>query len=164
MDTKCAIVDELRPDTVSRINQLLVDDNHCVETFKVAKIFELQDVPSNVKIVINENKRPLGEHSRRYITPMNDEISILMPNDNVSNRDIVLHYRDGSLQRISELYRSYDPLLFLHGTEDWHINLKPQNGKKFTTLVYYRYHIIVRQNVSILNVFSNNFWLMHTAN
>ena len=30
-----------------------------------------------------------------------------MPNDNVNNRDIVLHYRDGSLQRISELHRGY---------------------------------------------------------
>ena len=36
--TRCAfIVDELRPDIVSKINQLLEDDNHYVEIFKVAK-------------------------------------------------------------------------------------------------------------------------------
>ena len=77
-----------------------------------------------------------------------------MPNDNVHNRDIMLHYRDGGLQHILKLHRSYDPLqyplLFPHGTNGWHINLKLQNGKKLTALVYYRYHIMVRQNVFIL--------------
>jgi len=79
---------------------------------------------------------------------------MLMPNENAHNRDIVLDYRDGSLQHISELHRGYDPLqyplIFSHGTDGWHINLKPSNGKKLTALVYYRYHIKVRQNVSVL--------------
>ena len=35
-------------------------------------------------------------------------------------------------------------------TDGWHVNLKLQNGKKLTALVYYRYHIMVRQNVSVL--------------
>ena len=153
--TRCTIIDGLRPDIVSGISELLFDDNHYVEVFKLAKeVFEQHDSPSNIKIVINENKRPSGEHSRRYNSPVSDEIAVLMPNDNVNNRDIVLHYRDGGLLRISELHRSYDPLqyplLFPHGTDGWHINLKLQNGKKLTALVYYRYHIMVRQNVSFL--------------
>ena len=68
-----------------------------------------------------------------------------------TNRDIVLHYRDGGLQCISELHRGYDPLqyppIFSHGTDGWHINLKLAN---VTALVYYRYHIMVRHNVSVL--------------
>ena len=152
---RCAIVDGLRPDIVSSINELLINENRYVEVFKVAKeIFEQQDSSTNIKIVINENKRPSGEHSRRYNSPVNDEIAVLMPNDNISNRDVVLHYRDGGLRHISELHRSYDPLqyplLFPHGTDGWHVNLKLQNGKKLTALVYYRYHIMVRQNVSVL--------------
>ena len=146
---RCSIVDGLRPDIVSSINELLIDNNCYVEVFKLAKeIFEQQANPSNIKIVINESKRPLGEHSRRYNSPVSDEIAVLMPNDNTSNRDIVLHYRDGGLQHISELHRSYDPLqyplLFPHGTDGWHVKLKLQNGKKLTALVYYRYHIMVR--------------------
>ena len=113
---RCAIIDGLRPDIVSSINELLFDDNHYVEVFKLAKeIF-----------------------------------------DNVNNRDIVLHYRDGGLRHISELHRSYDPLqyplLFPHGTDCWHVNLNLQNGKKLTALVYYRYHIMVRQNVSVMHI------------
>jgi len=38
----------------------------------------------------------------------------------------------------------------LSSTDGWHINLKLANGKKLTALVYYRYHIMVWQNVSVL--------------
>ena len=90
--------------------------------FKVAKeIFEEEDTPTNVKIVINEAKRPSLEHSRRYTRPLSDDVAVLMPNDATSNRDIVLYYRDGSLPHISELHRGYDPrqypLLFPYGTD-----------------------------------------------
>ena len=142
--TRCQIVDGLRPDIVSGINHLLYHDNHYVQLFKVAKeIFDQQDEPINIKIVINETKRPTGEHSRRYNSPMCDEVGVLMPNENANNRDIVLHYRDGGLHSISELHRGYDPLqyplIFSHGTDGWHINLKLANNKKLTALVYYRY-------------------------
>jgi len=152
--TGSAIVDILKPDIIRGINQLLHESNHYVEVFKVAKeIFEQEDTPTNVKIVINEIKRSLGEHSRGYNSPLSDEIGVLMPNDATNNRDIVLHYRDGGLKHISKLHRSYDPLqyplLSPHGTNGWHINLKLQNGRKLTTMVYYHY-LMVRQNVSVL--------------
>ena len=153
--TRCAIVDGLKPDIIRGINRLLHESHHYVEAFKVAKeIFEQEAVPTNVKVVINEAKRPLGEHSRRYNRPLSDEVGVLMPNDATNNRDIVLHYRDGGLKRISELHRSYDPLqyplLFTNGNDGWHINLKLQNGRKLTAMVYYRYHVMIRQNVSVL--------------
>ena len=153
--TRCGIVDGLRLDIVRGITELLHDNNHYVQLIKVAKeIFEQHDEPANIRVVINENKRPVGEHARRYNGPMCDEVGVLMPNDNVNNRDIVLHYRDGSLQRISELHRGYDPLqyplLFSYGTDGWHINLKSANGRKLTAMVYYRYHIMVRQQVPVL--------------
>ena len=73
-----------------------------------------------------------------YNSPVSDEIPVLMPNDNMSNRDVVLHYRDGGLRHISELHRSYDPLqyplLFPHGTNGWYVNLKLQND-----ILYYCY-------------------------
>ena len=85
-------MDGLKPDIVRGINQLLHENNHYVEVFRVAKeIFEQEDNPTNVKIVINETKRPLGEHSRRYNSPLSNEIGVLMPNDATNNRDIVFH-------------------------------------------------------------------------
>ena len=98
--TRCTIVDGLKPDIIRGINQLLHDNHHYVEVFKVAKeIFEQEAVPTNVQVVINETKRLSGEYSRRYNRPLSDEVGVLMPNDATNNRDIVLHYRDG-----------YDPL------------------------------------------------------
>ena len=86
----------MKPDIIRGINQLLHQTNHYVELFKVAKeIYEQEDIPTNVRIVINETKRPSGEHSRRYNRPLSDEIGVLMPNDATNNRDIVLHYRNG---------------------------------------------------------------------
>ena len=63
--TRSVIVDGLKPDIIRGINNLLHDSNHYVAVFKVDKeIFEQEDTPTNVK-VINETKRPSGEHSRR---------------------------------------------------------------------------------------------------
>ena len=126
---QCEMVDGLKLNIVSSINKLLINENHYIEIFKLAKeIFEQQDSPTNIKIAINENKRPSGEHSRRYNNPVSDEIAVLMPNNNMSNRDVVLNYRDGGLRHISEFHRSYNPLqyplLFPHGTDGWHVNLK----------------------------------------
>ena len=169
--TRSAIMDGLKPDIIRGINQLLHDSNHYVELFKVTKeIFEQQNTPANVKIVINETKRPSGEHSRRYNRPLSDEIGVLMPNDAINNRDIVLRYRDGGLKRISELHRSYDPLqyplLFPDGTDGWHVDLKLRSGRKLTAMVYYRYHLMVRHNVSVLlraKRLLSNTWSTHTA-
>ena len=112
--TRCQIVGGLRPDIVSSINQLLHNDNHYVQIFKIAKeMFDQQDVPTNIRVVINERKRPGGEHPRRYNNPLCDEVGALMPNENTNNRDIVLHYRDGGLQRISDYSTHWFSLMAL---------------------------------------------------
>ena len=111
--TRSAIVDGLKPDIIRGINNLLHENNHYVEVFKVAKeIFEQESTPTNVKIVINETKRPSGEHSRRYNRPLSDEIGVLMPNDVANNRDIVLHYKDGGLKHISGAMTHCNTLYF----------------------------------------------------
>ena len=52
--TRSAIVDGLKPDIIRSINELLHDNNHYVEVFKVAKeIFEQESTPTNVKVARN---------------------------------------------------------------------------------------------------------------
>ena len=51
------------------------------------EIFKQDDTPADVRIVINETKRPPGEHSRRYNNHLSDEIGVLMLNDATNNRD-----------------------------------------------------------------------------
>jgi len=96
--TRCQIVGGLRPGIVSNINQLLHNYNHYVQLFKVVneKMFDQQNILTNIRVVITETMRPTGEHPRRYNSPLCDELGVLMPNENAKkNRYIVLHYKDG---------------------------------------------------------------------
>ncbi len=70
---------------------------------------------------------------------------------NLSNRDILLRLRDGGLQRISELYPSYDPLyyilLFLKGNDSWHVDvllIGAAKRKKVTIMQFYSYRLQIR--------------------
>ena len=55
--TRCQIIGNFRSDNVNSINRLLHNDNHYVKIFRIAKeIFDQQQVPSNIRVVINENK------------------------------------------------------------------------------------------------------------
>ena len=90
--------------------------------------------------MIIETKRPTGEHSRRYNSPLSCDVGVLTCNENVNNRDIVLHYRDSGLHHI----QIHSPI-FSHGIDGWQIDLKLANNKKLTALVYYHYHIMVRE-------------------
>ena len=59
-----------------------------MQLFKVAKeLFDQYDVPTNIRVVINETKRPTGGHPRRYNSPMCNGVDVLMPNENLNNRD-----------------------------------------------------------------------------
>jgi len=61
----------------------------------------------------------------------NIKVGILMPNKNVNNRNIVLHYRDGGLHRISESQTGYNPLqcllVFSHGIDGWYKKIQMVN-------------------------------------
>ena len=51
-----------------------------------------------------------------------------MPDEPHGVRDIVLHHRDGQVERISEYHHSYDPLQYAllhpHGTDGWSLEMK----------------------------------------
>ena len=100
------------------------------------------------KIVIREDRRPQGEHERRYNTQKAAEVAILMANEPTENRDIVIRLKDGHLKRISELHPRYDPLqypvLFPYGTDGYHIYMQGRNGRKVTQQQYYCFHMMVR--------------------
>ena len=82
----------------------------------------------NYSISILENQRPSGEHVRRYNAPETKEVGILMPNDRVGQRDIILRERDNNLKRICEFHSTYDALHavslpFSKRTHGWSLNL-----------------------------------------
>ena len=83
----------------------------------------------DIKIVINAQRRPAHEHERRFNLPETGEVALLIPDEPHGVRDIVLHHREGHLERISENHRSYDQLYYvLHpqDSEGWSLEMKRQ--------------------------------------
>ena len=68
--------------------------------------------------VINEMKRPTGEHTKRYSSLLCDEVGVLMPNEIVAC--IIFLTGCDSLQY---------PMIFSHDTDGWNINLTLANNK-----------------------------------
>ncbi|KAL8621594.1 hypothetical protein ACOMHN_026265 [Nucella lapillus] len=130
-----------------QLTEIMHANNSYVQNLKSAKDELLAE--KNMKVIIREDKRPQGEHSRRFNKQQSSEIAILMDNEPTATRDIVLRLKDGGLKRISELHRSYDPLqyplIFMYGTDGYNIYMTNASGKKITQQQYYSYHLQVRQ-------------------
>lgn len=61
-------------------------------------------------------------------------------------KDIILHCKDGQLQRVSELHRSYDPLqyplMFVKGEDSYYLTI--QKTKQFPVYKLYAYRLMVK--------------------
>ena len=77
-----------------------------------------------------------------------------MPNDQTNSCDIVLHYCNGYLDRVSELHPAYDalqyPLLLPYGTDGYHMYLRQKGGKKLSQMDYHTFHIMTPPNNYLL--------------
>ena len=153
---------QLRPDILQELTEWFMANNHLVRSLKTAKENIEETVAENRKIVISEDKRPVGQHPRRYNAQNAPEVAILMENEPTNDRDIVIRLRNGSLQRISELHPSYDPMqypiAFPYGTDGYSIYLQGRGaggrgpGRKITQMQYYSYHIQVREGNYLLKL------------
>ena len=139
MRRRTSIIDGLLPDVVLCPQDILHTNKKYVEQLKSAYEFAKGQFPSD-KIITNENVRPIDKHNGRYNAPTTHDVAILMPNDPVGNRDIVLHIRPNQLQRINELHKSYDTCsirLSCHmvvGSDGWSLQLKLRHQHKVTQL------------------------------
>jgi len=129
INQRCAISRAVKREIIAQLQPLLHEHNQLVTLFKTA----LEMMPSDDhKIVIRADKRPAGEHERRYNAPMLNEVAIVVVGENLESRDIVIRRRDGgNLRRIYETHRSYDalqyPLIFCRGEDGYHFLIKMIN-------------------------------------
>ena len=153
---------QLRPEILQELTEWFMANNHLIRSLKTAQENIQETAAENRKIVILEDKRPAGEHARRYNAQTAPEVAILMENEPSKERDIVIRLRDGNLRRISELHPSYDPMqfpiAFPYGTDGYNIYLKGRGaggigpGRKITQTQYYSYHIQVREGNHLLKL------------
>lgn len=113
VDQRCAISTGTQCEIILSLQTLFHEHNNLVILFKTA----LDQMPSDdYKVVIRADKRPTGEHERRFNAPTIDEVAIVMVGAEFERRDIILNRRDENLQSVAETHRSYDalqhPILF----------------------------------------------------
>lgn len=111
----------LRKEIIDAVIDLLNKVNPYVEHLRTARdrFVATPDQSFHMRIVSNREK-----DGRVYNIPTTSEVAALIPGDftpNLPNRDIMLQYKSGTLQRISEIHPAYIalqyPLLFPYGED-----------------------------------------------
>lgn len=156
MSLRQNIVPNLNPEIIQMIQSLLHTHNQYIKSFKAA----IEQAPPNIldyKILIRADIIPVNYHRGCFNQPTTNEVAILLVDEYKGHRDIVLHSRNGKLQRVSELHRAYDPLqyplIFVNGEDGYSINIPQvisgranQNlSKKISCMQYYSYRFMVRE-------------------
>jgi len=105
---------------------------------------------NDFKLIIHADE-PSNEHRGRYNAPIVDEVAVLLIDEDYKGpRDIVLNARDGRLQRVSEIHRSYDPLqyplLFPFGNDGYCVNIPQQNTVSCMQFYAFNFKLMVRIN------------------
>ena len=85
-------------EALNQNHNLYVKELKCAYEFASSRQIEI------FRIVINETARPFRTHERTHNAPTLNEVAILLPNNPVGHRGIVLHARSDQLQRISEFH------------------------------------------------------------
>ena len=116
----------VKQDNVLQLQKMLHEHNIYVKTFKSA-LERMSTSTDTYFIQIHASKTSQGEHQRRYNAPVSDDVGIVIVGEHFKTRDILLHTRSDTVQRISETHRSYDalqyPLLFCRGEDGYDIAL-----------------------------------------
>lgn len=154
VDQRCANIAGLRREIVCELQHLLHKHNQLINVFKTARERMISD---RYKVVIKADKKPIGEHERRYNAPQVNEVAVVIVDNECTKRDIIIQRRGCALQRIAETHRSYDalqyPLIFWQGEDGYHLNIQqinPKTGaltnKKVTSKEFYAYRIMIRKD------------------
>ncbi|PAA61494.1 hypothetical protein BOX15_Mlig031738g1 [Macrostomum lignano] len=167
LESQQSLSDRVKPELHELLQTLLHECNLYVRSLKAAAQRIMEDPELvDARIVIHPDRRPSGEHIRRYNLPTANEVGILIVKDTedteapedgdepATSRDVVIQLRGGGYKRISKTHRSYDALeyvlLFPHGEDGWHPELRMSNGRKLTPMKYYASEIMVRAGHSSL--------------
>ncbi|KAL5262078.1 hypothetical protein ACHWQZ_G007688 [Mnemiopsis leidyi] len=128
------VVSGLQEHNIQLIDRVLREVNPYITSLKAG--IELMEASPEVRLVLHadKNRRPTGEHARRYNLPTASEVGAILPGEVTANLDVILHPREGPLRRISPVHRSYDPLhyvmLFPYGNDGFQLGLRKTNNRK----------------------------------
>ncbi|GFX07914.1 helitron_like_N domain-containing protein [Trichonephila clavipes] len=124
------------------------------------KLPDLRSPPEPLLTLVSgreRDKTAIGQHQRQFNSPTIDEVAIVIVGEEFNSRNVILHRRNGNVQRVSETHRSYDAIqysiLFCQGEYGYHFNINMKNpttnvdtNKKVSAMNYYAYRMMIREN------------------
>ncbi|GBM82526.1 hypothetical protein AVEN_29318-1 [Araneus ventricosus] len=85
INQRCDNTSGVRRDIVLNLQRMFHENNQLIKTFKTA----LEDMLSaECKVVIRDDRRPVGEHERRFNNPQINEVAIIIAGSDCDRRDI----------------------------------------------------------------------------
>ncbi|CAI9715551.1 Hypothetical predicted protein [Octopus vulgaris] len=130
------------------------------------------NIPTDVTVGLNADKKPHEEQSRSYILPTSKELAIFIPNNldeemNCSERVVVTKFRADNNQKSSQIlsdsHRSYDPMMYPYflssGLDGWDLGLMNENGNRQISIdQFYCYRIMKRTgSTNLLQLGQNDY-------
>jgi hypothetical protein len=135
------------------LHEIIGNVNEYVRDFiSIAQSDLLTDnTTNNIRVVIDPNRRPTGEHARRYNAPEGlQEVCVLMA-DEVTSRAVKLSRGSGErLEKIDDTHRAFDTLHFVlffpHAQDGWSTDMYVTNDidssrSKVSTKDFYCFHL-----------------------
>lgn len=154
IDQRCSYNQGTRREIISDLQTFFHQNNALIRLFRTA----IENMPADdYKIVIRADKTPAGEHARRYNAPTINEVAIVMVGEEFDSRDIILHRRNDTIQRVAETHRSYDalqyPIIFWEGEDGYHFNIMQTNPTTGEYLHFYIYQCLhfITSNLQVLH-------------
>ncbi|GFV02612.1 helitron_like_N domain-containing protein [Trichonephila clavipes] len=157
INRRCQLNMSIKREIVAELQNLFEQHNELIKLFKIA----IEQMPfDDYKVIIKADiyiKTPIGQHRRQFNAPTIDEVAIVIVGEEFNSRDIMLHCRNGDVQRVSETHRLYDalqyPILFCQGEDGYHFNINMKNpttnvdiNKKVSAMNYYAYRMMIWEN------------------
>lgn len=146
------IVPNLIIEVISILKNVLNENNNLIKDFKYNLENRSLCDREDLKLIIHADRVPVNQHRGRYNAPTTNEVAVLLVDDDKGSRDIVLNCRDGRLQRVSELHRSYDPLqyplMFPKGEDGYYLTiaLNGNSERKVSCMQFYAYRLMIRND------------------
>ncbi|GBO45758.1 hypothetical protein AVEN_143055-1 [Araneus ventricosus] len=106
LNRRCQNIQGVERDTVLKIQRILHEHSHLINTFKTS----FERMPGeDYKLVIHPDRTPSREHERRYNAPLINDAA-LVTNGQFATRDIVIQAHNDKLTKLPETHKFYDAL------------------------------------------------------
>jgi hypothetical protein len=155
---RCSLYPEVKQALVKQLQNMLNTENKYIRGLKIT-IDNASQNNTNFQVVIHTDRKPANGHKGCYNTATTNEVALVIVGQQFEKRNIITQSHDNRLQRISELYRSYDalqyPLMFCYGEDGSSIDISqkdatkkfPLTDKTVSAANFYSYKIMVRKEL-----------------